>query len=254
MLGAMSGDRVVGVVQRLARYPVKSLRGEWCTSVMVEPAGLAHDRSYAVYGDDGRIASGKTTRRFRRMDNLLTMRSWMDAGSLWVELPDGRVYRIGDPRLEPAVSEVVGEPVTVRAEDSIRHKDDMPVHLITTGSLGWVADLRPGFDGAAERFRPNIVVEVDAPGRVEESWLGSTLRIGDCRLRVAKRVERCVMVTQAQEGLRFLPSLLPVLTAEAEMCLGIYAKVENRGRLSQGDRVILEDRSTPPDGQAPSAP
>jgi uncharacterized protein YcbX len=86
MLGAMNGDRIVGVVQRLAPYPVKSLRGGWCTSVIVEPAGLAHDRSYAVYGDDGRIPSGNTTRRFRRMDNLLTMRSWVDAGSFLLEL------------------------------------------------------------------------------------------------------------------------------------------------------------------------
>jgi len=50
--------RRVGTVALLARYPVKSMRGETLEHVEVEPRGLSGDRGWAVYTDDGGIGSG----------------------------------------------------------------------------------------------------------------------------------------------------------------------------------------------------
>jgi len=42
-------------------------------SVAVDNRGLLHDREWAAYTSDGGIASGKTTRRFRRVDGLFEL-------------------------------------------------------------------------------------------------------------------------------------------------------------------------------------
>ena len=61
----------LGTVAALARYPVKSTAGEEIDEVRVMPRGLEGDRGWAVCTEDGGIGSGKTIRRFRRVDGLL---------------------------------------------------------------------------------------------------------------------------------------------------------------------------------------
>lgn len=39
------------------------------------------DRRWALYGEDGKIGSGKTTRRFRRMHGLLALEGITDGGA-----------------------------------------------------------------------------------------------------------------------------------------------------------------------------
>lgn len=205
---------------------------------MTEP-GVRFDRLYAVYGQDGKIASGKTTRRFRRMPNLLELRAWTEGRAIHVRVPGGGTYLADDPEGWAAISEVVGEPVTLRREAELAHKDAAPVHIMTTASLRWAAALRPGFDEAAERYRPNVAVDVDGHDRVEDAWIGRRLQVGDCVLRVTKRVERCVMPTLAQEGLPFLPGLLAALTEASDACLGVYAAVEEPGAVEVGAPVVF---------------
>jgi uncharacterized protein len=217
---------------------VKSVRGEWLDRVAGRGRGVELDRALAIYGQDGKIASGNATRRFRRMRDLFALRSGDDGTSVWVETPDGAIYRSEDPEGWAAVCQVVGEPVEIRPEGQVAHKDDAPIHLVTTSSLRWAANLRPGFDEAPERYRPNLV-DVDGADRIEEGSVGKSLQVGSCVLRVTKRTERCVMPTLAQENLPFLPGLLAALTEESAACLGVYADVESPGELALGDEVSL---------------
>lgn len=230
---------VVGNVGRLARYPVKSLRGQWCDRLRVTWGGVEFDRALAIYGWDGKIASGKNTRRFRRMPNLFAMRSWADGDTVWLETPDGSTYHSDDAAGWMAVSQVLGEAVEIRVEAGTPHKDDAPIHVITTASLRWAASLRTDFDAAPERYRPNIVIEADGVERIEEHWVGRRLQIGDCVLRVTKRTERCVMPALAQQNLPFLPGLLRALTEHSEASLGVYAEVMSPGELAVGAPVAL---------------
>jgi len=64
------GDTVVGSVGLLSHYPVKSTGGQALTSAVLGDRGLRHDREWAVDTSDGGIASGKTTRRFRKVEGL----------------------------------------------------------------------------------------------------------------------------------------------------------------------------------------
>ena len=99
------------------------------------------------------------------------------------------------------------------------------MHLLTTASLAWVGeDLR--------RFRPNVLLESDER---EEHWLGRTLRIGSCVLRVTDRVERCAMVDYAQSDLPYDAGVLRFIARENEAMLGVYADVVTPGVIRVGD-------------------
>ena len=81
--------RPTGVVAGLMRYPVKSLAGEELDAAEMQGRGLAGDRAWAVYTPDGGIGSGKTTRRFRRVDGLLQLRATLAGSVPVVEFPGG---------------------------------------------------------------------------------------------------------------------------------------------------------------------
>jgi uncharacterized protein YcbX len=93
--------------------------------------------------------------------------------------------------------------------------------------------------GDARRYRPNIVLETDGIGLVEEEWLGATVSIGSCVLHVSEAVERCVMPTFHQDGLPRTPGLLRFLVQRNETRLGVYAKVNSPGTVRLGDAVTV---------------
>ena len=55
-------------VTGLWRYPVKSMLGERCQHLELDFRGVKGDRRYAVRDADGKLGSGKDSRRFRIMD------------------------------------------------------------------------------------------------------------------------------------------------------------------------------------------
>ena len=231
----------VGRVVELWRYPVKSLGGERLRSVECEHRGLEGDRRWAVRGMDGKLGSGKTTRRFRRMPGLLTLSSFVDeAGRAWIRFPDGEARRVDDATTPAWVGAVVGEEVTVVAEGETPHFDDSALHLVSSASLAWLHERRPHDQVDRRRFRPNVVLEVPgASGRVEEAWVGRTLEIGTSVLTVVRPTERCVMTTLAQGELSFAPRILKELAEASEALLGVYAEVAVPGALRVGDPVSL---------------
>lgn len=126
----------LGRVGRLARYPVKSLQGESLEAVEVDERGLRGDRGWAAYTPDGGIGSGKTTRRFRRVDGLLHQSGALDGGAAPVRtLASGARHRCGEPGTDAALSAAVGHTLALRPETDVRHHDEAPVHFLTTASL-----------------------------------------------------------------------------------------------------------------------
>jgi uncharacterized protein YcbX len=231
---------VVGTVSELWRFPVKSLLGEQVPRVELDARGVVGDRWWCVRGADGRFGSGKTTRRFRRMPGLLTMRSFLDGTDAVVELPDGWRGAVGDPETARRVADVVGEPIELATEGEVRHHDDSPVHLLTDSSLAWLAARLPDAQVDRRRFRPNVVVTTGAdPGLVEESWAGRTLSIGTVQLAVTAPAIRCVMASQAQEELAFVPTIVGELERSNDLNLGVYATVVTPGSIAVGDDVVL---------------
>ena len=236
------GEVVVGHLAEIWRYPVKSLGGERLDRVAIGTRGVDRDRAWALRGRDGKLGSGKNTKRFRRMGGLLGASSRISSdGDILVTLADGTELELGDPASAAAFSALVGEEIEFAAEDGVSHLDDSPVHLVTTSSLAWLSALMPAAAIDARRFRPNLVIEGAFVGRQEESWVGRRLRIGEALMGVHKPTERCVMTTMEQPGLKFEPSILRTLEQENSARLGVYAKVEIAGVCAEGDEVVLLD-------------
>lgn len=231
------GGPVIGRVAELWRYPVKSLGGERLACATLEPRGMAGDRLWAVRGEDGRIGSGKTTRRFRRMPHLLSLTAHTDTdGVVWIAFPDGPPGRADDPETAARVGEVTGAHVDLGEDDGAAHFDDAPLHAVTTADL---ADLQASRDDAApadpRRFRPNLVVEAEAPLAPASRYL-----IGeDATVATTGPTARCVMTTMAQPGLAFVPGILRHLEERYDGCFGVYATVERPGDIAIGDPVTL---------------
>lgn len=223
-------------VVELWRYPVKSMLGERCTSVALEPRGVAADRSYAVRDVDGKLGSGKHTRRFTKIDGLLRFRAGLEDGIPLLHFPGGRAVRADHPQMDRLLSDALGQTVSLAREGEVPHMDAGPVHIVSTGSLQRLRESSPDDAADARRFRPNIVVSL--PGdRPELALIGTRVRIGDAELEIVDATERCGMVTFAQEGLPGAPRLLRHIADHWDGCFGVYARVLVPGAVRVGDTM-----------------
>lgn len=226
-----------GRVRSIRRYPVKSLLGEEVDRAVVEPRGLAGDRLWAVRDPDGRLGSGKSTRRFRRMDGLLDLAASDDHGTPVITFPDGRRLRSDGPDTDVALSRHVGRPVTLGREAAVSHFDEGPLHLVTTASLETAGQDRPV---DPRRTRANLVLEWAGAGFPEHNWVGRRLALGpDVVLRVTAPMPRCVMLDAAQAGLPAGDHLLRRLGEVTGGMLGVVAEVEHVGTVAAGDTAVL---------------
>jgi uncharacterized protein YcbX len=225
----------VAVVHEIRRYPVKSMAGESLGSVAIDPRGLTGDRWYAVVDGDGKLASGKHSNRFRRRDAVFDFASRTTDEGVRVTGRGGE-WSVGETALDRALSEAVGDPVRVLAEDAAPHQDAGQVSLVGTASLDWCRE-HLGVDADRRRIRPNLVIDTSEPF-VEETWSG-VLTVGTARLRVVRRVERCRMIDIAQEGLPPEGRWLTSLSETREMCLAVYLDVVDPGTVRVGDEVVV---------------
>lgn len=231
---AVSGTR--GRVVRLWRYPVKSMLGEERAHLDVNERGVEGDRLFAVRDPNGKFGSGKTTRRFRKIDGLFGFSATYHQDDPSIVFPDGRRMRGSDPNVHAALSNALGQSVTLVREASILHLDAGPLHLLTTASLVWLRALLPDAAVDERRFRPNILVDVPGDTQVERLWLGKTVCIGDeVRLRVRDLTERCVMVGLSQADLPDDPRVLRDIGRNAGPYFGVYTEVLIPGRINGGD-------------------
>jgi uncharacterized protein YcbX len=221
-------------IAEIRRYPVKSMGGESVESVDVDSRGLVGDRWFAVVDAEGKLGSGKNSRRFRRFDEIFEHSAAMADGGVRVVGPTGS-WMVGDPELDRVLSEQLAAEVRILPEADTPHQDAGQVSLVGTASLDWCRE-HLGVDGDRRRIRPNLVVRTTEPF-VEEGWGGATIQVGGVELRVVDRIERCRMVDIAQEGLAEQPGWLKALGRERDLCLGIYADVTTPGGVALGDHV-----------------
>jgi uncharacterized protein YcbX len=235
---------VVGRVASLVVFPVKSTSGEVVAATPVTGRGVLHDREWAAYTADGGIASGKTSRRFRKVEGLMGWRSTLPAepgGAPFVHDPEGVAYRADDPAASQALSRAFGVTLELRRESTVPHHDDCPVHLVTTSSLREVERL-VGAEVAARRTRANIVLETEGEGFVEDAWEGADLLIGEVVLRLGPGMPRCVMVDQPQVGVGAAVPVLTALGRAHDVLLGLQTEVVRPGVIAVGDEARLVAR------------
>jgi uncharacterized protein len=229
-------------VAQIWRYPIKSVGGEALRSAEVTPIGIRYDRGWGVVDD--RTGNVLTARREPR---LLYGSARIDGDAPVVTTEQG-----DELRTSADLSEWLDRPVTLtRAEGNAGGTYESPLDfenddgwvawqgppdawhdsarsrlsLVSTGSLG-------GWD--FRRFRANVLID----GAGEDGLVGSEIDVGTCRLKITKRIDRCVVVTRSQPGLPRDLGVLRTINAERDSCLAIGARVLTAGVVEPGDRLV----------------
>ncbi len=119
--------------------------------------------------------------------------------------------------------------------------DAAAVHVLTTATIDRLRELYPDGRFEPRRFRPNVIVTTDAPGFVENDWVGRGLLLGDdVRLEITGPCPRCVMTTLPQADLPKDPGILRAAAKHNGANVGVYASVVRGGTVRRGDPVRLE--------------
>ncbi|MEL4505794.1 MOSC N-terminal beta barrel domain-containing protein [Luteococcus sp. H138] len=221
-------------VTRIRRYPVKSMGGEELRFVQLDHRGVAGDRWFAVVDEEGHLASGKDSRRFRRHDEVFDFSARTDGFTVHVD-GDGQSWMAGDPELDAHLSARMGTPVSLRPEGPVPHHDGSPVSLVGSATLDWCAR-EWGIDADPRRLRVNVVLQTSEPF-AEEAWVGLDLAFGIARLHVTERIPRCRMIDVPQDGAPAGDGWLKYLGRERDMNLGVYARVVTPAAITVGERA-----------------
>ena len=237
---------IVGVVQQLYRYPVKSMRGQPLDAASVYWHGLAGDRRYAF------VRAGNTSRfpwlTGREVPQLLRYSPYLgeagDPGSAAVRVltPDGADFAVEDAALRDELAARHGTEVQL-LHSNRGVPDSAAVSILGAASVRELGE-RIGLTLDPIRFRPNVLVATanDRPFE-EEDWLGGLLIFGDrpdsARIRANRKDPRCMMVNLDPELAEQNPAVLRAIVRERETCAGLYASVEAIGTIEVGDPVYF---------------
>lgn len=236
----MANQTVVGRVVSLFRYPVKSMAAQVLDEVDVSWQGFAGDRRWA-FVQDGHERSDFPWLTVRELPVMWTYRPSFvdplrpDKSPTVVRTPAGNELDVVDPALAAELGPGVR---VIKQERGIF--DAFPLSMISTRT---VADLGTAVGANLDplRFRPNLVIEaLDDTPFPEETWVGCVLRIGDLRMRIDKRDQRCVMVNVDPATTKRDSRILRAIGRERQACLGVYGSTVTPGRVALGDQVSLE--------------
>jgi uncharacterized protein YcbX len=247
-------------IAEIWRYPVKSMQGEHLAVGEETSDGLVGDREWGLV-EGGKVLTG------RRAPELLgAAATWRD-GEVEVRLPDGRAVPAGGPGTDDAVAGWLGRPASLRparelpalraetyadpTDDSSevlewtmpqgRFVDALPLLLVTTASLRAGAALHPDGRWDVRRFRPNVLIDADGNGWVEDDWVERRVRIGnDVVVVPQRRCGRCTMVTRPQPGIDRDLDIFRTLHRHHDAKFGVWATVEHPGTIRPGDPVVVD--------------
>ena len=228
----------VGIVKALYRYPVKSMKGEAVAETHVGWHGLDGDRRYAFVRGD--IRSSFPWLSARQVPEMLTYvprftdPSDIVNSAVEVLTPNGRSLPVTSPELLAELAEVYGADVSL-INIGRGAFDSIPLSVM---SMATAEALNADF----HRFRQNIVFET-ASGEpfAEEAWVGQALVFGDgARIRLNRRIPRCVMVNLDAETAVSNPTILKNIVQTRDNCVGVHASTEMPGHIAVGNAVYLE--------------
>jgi uncharacterized protein YcbX len=253
-------------VLRLNVTPVKGLALSHPGEVTLTEIGVADNRLFFMVDRDGAMVSAD---KFGPMQQV---RASFDAERdvLSLAFPDGSEVEGGAaPEGEAIESDFYGRPVAshvvpglfsaalsdytgleVRLVRSDRAGEGSDVHHLTLVSSASVAALAhaAGTERDIDSRRFRMLFELDGCDPYEEdTWDGRLLRIGESTVRVCGQVPRCVITTQSPStGKKDFETLKVLATSRGRMVndtglpFGMYAEVEEPGRVRVGDAVTPE--------------
>jgi uncharacterized protein YcbX len=261
---------IVGSIESLWRYPVKSMRGEEIEEAFLGFAGVYGDRIFAFHsslepaGFPLVTAREKPTLlqyrpRFRNPELALRPPNLTDAEAMGpgitpryatldelivdVVSPSGETLAIDDPRLLAEIREGLKdspELTLVRSERSMT--DCRPISLFSIQTARQLTE-EFGSEVDKRRFRANIYLDLeDAPGFAENAFVGRSLKIGaKAIVHIVERDPRCKLITLDPDTSESNPALLRPISQSHENYAGLYAAGIVEGMVKRGDPITTLD-------------
>jgi uncharacterized protein YcbX len=234
----------VGVVRMVARYPVKSMRGEAAASLPLTLQGFEEDRRFAFVQAESRSAFPWLTAR--ELPELLRWqpsveRSGTPDVAVIVTTPAGERWPVASSELRQAVEKRFGKAAYL-LRDYRGSFDVSNVSLISEQTVQRIAE-ESQTETNPWRFRPNLLVHLEGGAAFDElKWVGRILHVGErARVAVIKEDERCVMITLDPATSEPAPQILKYVVQQHKRCAGIYGTVLTPGEVHTGDSIHLED-------------
>jgi uncharacterized protein YcbX len=259
---------IVGTVESLWRYPVKSMRGEELDEMFAGYAGVYGDRLFAFASSASPkgfpFLTGREQRqmvryrpRFRNPDKAARPINQVEAEALSplvnpisaspaelmvdVETPDGKTFAIDDPALIETIRDGLEdkhELTLLRSDRAMTDCRPLSIFAVQTAKklsaeVGVAVDKR--------RFRANIYLDLTSSGGfAEDQFVGKTLRIGSkVVVSVLARDTRCMMIVLDPDTAEKTPAILKQVAQGHEGKAGVYGAVLVEGTLRKGDPVEL---------------
>jgi uncharacterized protein YcbX len=259
---------IIGRVDSLWRYPVKSMRGEEMPEMFVGYGGVYGDRLYAFTTSENAPGFPYFTGRDRRQmilyrptfrfpekaarpvnlaeadkHNAAPLSASAAELMLDVETPDGKVYAIDDPELAEHLRAGLDQKHELTLHRSDRAlADARPLSLFSVQTVSALAhESATAID--KRQFRANIYLDLpNTEPFAEEQWIGRSLRIGS-KLVVTPvdRDGRCMMITLDPETAAKSPAVLKTVAQKHDGKAGLYSAALVEGLVRKGDPVELLD-------------
>ena len=259
---------IIGTVESLWRYPVKSMRGEELDEMFAGYAGVYGDRVFAFTSSLSPkgfpFFTGRDQRqmiryhaRFRNPEKAARPINLAEAESsganpvsanaselmIEVETPDGKTIAIDDPALiDNLRANIAGkhELKLLRSDKAIT--DCRPLSIFALQSAKKLGE-ETGTNVDKRRFRANVYVDLtNADAFAENQFVGKTLRIGSkVVVSVLERDPRCMMITLDPDTAEKTPAILKQVAQAHEGMAGVYGAVLMEGMIRKGDSVELID-------------
>lgn len=238
---------IIGVVESVWRYPVKSMRGEELDQIVVEQGGVQGDRQFAIGNATARRDFPYFTGRERAEMLLFRPRARSrpdEHGSeltAEIETPAGECFALDDPELLQRLATGVASPESLGLMRSRRPLTDaQPLSIISIQTAARLAD-ETGTPADKRRFRANIYIDLPGTdGFHENTFVGRSLRIGaHVVAAVVQRDTRCMMITLDPDTAAKTPAILKQVGRAHDGTAGVYATVAVEGVVRRGDPIQL---------------
>lgn len=235
-------SKILGSVEEIIRYPVKSMAGEHCLAAEIDWQGIEGDRQYGFVRAENETRFPWLTGR--DLSELVRHRATYNdptnprTSSVSVTDAAGKTWSLDDASFTEHLTNACGQPVRLM-QLGIGAYDLMPISLVTTASLTVLAT-KHGAPLDRQRFRSNIIIESDER---EENWLGRRLRFGDdgAELMLTYLAPRCAMVTIDPTTSDRDPSVLRTIAQQFGNAFTAYASVAKPGLIRRGAKVQFID-------------
>lgn len=250
-------------ISAIHRHPVKALGSEALARVTLEAGrtmpgdrvwALAHEKSRFDF-DDPQWTRCTTFLRGATFPSLMAVTAeGAPGGPITFRHPD-----LAPLTVDPATPE--GEAAFVAWADALipagaprparlahapgRGMTDQPAQwlsILSDASLAAVAEAA-GRPMDRRRFRGNLWLEDLAPWE-ETAWIGRTIRLGACTLKVTEPIGRCSAThADPETGVRDLDMLALLTSLGQAENFGVFAEVVEGGEIAPGDPAVVLEAS-----------